>query len=73
MYHINFIASAYDKPNEDTYQSFLVPFTFFALQTDPNSHVEIIVEDVLAFKEKYNKELAIIQQINNNFLTFGFS
>lgn len=68
MYHINFIASAYDKPNADTYQSFLIPFTFFALQTDPNSHVEIIVENVLAFKEKYNKELVLMQQINKNFL-----
>jgi hypothetical protein len=68
MYHINFIASAYDKPNINTYQSFLIPFTFFALQTDPNSHVEIIVEDVLAFKDKYNKELVLMQQINKNFL-----
>jgi len=68
MYHINFIASAYDKPHADTYQSFLIPFTFFALQTDPNSHVEMIVEDVSAFKNKYKTELSVLEKINTHFL-----
>lgn len=68
MYHVNFIASAYDKLDDDTYQSFLIPFTFFALQTHPNSHVEMIVENVVSFKNKYKKELLLLEKINTNFL-----
>ena len=68
MYYINFIASAYDRPNRDTYQSFLIPFTFFALRSHVNSHVEIIIEDVASFKNKYNKEIQMLEKVNNNFL-----
>jgi len=68
MYHINFIASAYDRLNDDMYQSFLIPFTFFALLTDPKSHVEMIVENVVEFKSKYKKELTLLKKTNEHFL-----
>ena len=51
MYNINFIASAYDMLNKQTYSNFLIPFAFFALLTNKNSHVEIIVENVNDFKK----------------------
>lgn len=68
MYYINFIAYAYDKPHSDTYQSFLIPFTFFALRTEPNSHVEIIIDNVPSFTKKYEKELSILRTIHTHFL-----
>jgi hypothetical protein len=38
MYNINFISSAYDKSNKQTYSNFLIPFAFFAIFTNKNSH-----------------------------------
>ena len=74
MYDINFIASAYDKPQKQTYSSFLIPFAFFALLKNVNSHVEIIVENVNDFKKKFSLELIALEKFNNNFLirTPGF-
>jgi hypothetical protein len=68
MYNINFIASAYDKPNKQTYSNFLIPFAFFALLTNKNSHVEIIVENVNNFKKMFCLEIAALKKLNNNFL-----
>ena len=68
MYNINFIASAYDKSNKQTYSNFLIPFAFFALLTNSNSHVEIIVENVNDFKKMFNLEIAALKKLNNNFL-----
>ena len=68
MYNINFIASAYDKPQKQTYSSFLIPFAFFALLTNVNSHVEIIVENVNDFKKMFLKELIALEKFNKNFL-----
>jgi hypothetical protein len=36
--------------------------------TDPNSHVEIIIENSKSFIEKYKKELAVLRTINEHFL-----
>ena len=69
MYEINFIAYAYDKDCESlTYSSFLIPFAFFALQMNDNSHVEIVVEDASFFKENFFHEITLLEKINNNFL-----
>jgi len=68
IYNINFLAYAYDKGKSDTYASFLIPFTFFALLTNNNSHVEIIVNNINGFKKKYRNEIKILEEINNNFL-----
>lgn len=68
MYNINFIASAHDKPNKQTYSNFLIPFAFFALLTNKNSHVEIIVENVNDFKKMFLKELIALEEFNKNFL-----
>jgi len=46
----------------------LIPFAFFALLTNDNSHVEIIVENVATFNIKYKNEIAMLREINNNFL-----
>ena len=64
MYKINFIANAIG----DKYERFLIPFTFFALLTNDNSHVEIIVVNSKKFKEKYKKELLELNKINKNYL-----
>lgn len=68
MYNINFIASAYDKPNKQTYSNFLIPFAFFALLTNRNSHVEIIVENVNDFIKMFYLEITALKKLNNNFL-----
>lgn len=68
MYNINFIAYAYDKPNSQIYQSFLIPFAFFALLTNKNSHVELIVENINDFNKKYKNEINMLMKFNNNFL-----
>lgn len=68
MYDINFMVYAYDKDSEnDVYASMVVPYIFFALQTNSNSHVEVIVVDSIKFKKKYNKELALLRRKNKNF------
>ena len=68
MYNINFIAYAYDKPNSQIYQSFLIPFVFFSLINNENSHVEIIVQDVKNFTKLFNDEIEQLKKINSNFL-----
>jgi len=68
MFDINFIAYAIDKKNNGLYEDFLIPFTFFSLLFNKNSHVEIIVLDPDNFKNKYNKEIESIKKINSNFL-----
>ena len=50
------------------YEDFLIPFTFFSLLFNKNSHVEIIVLDPETFKKKYSKEILSIKKINDNFL-----
>ena len=71
MYEVNFIANAIDKVNSFKYQKFLIPYAFFALMNNKNSHVEIVVEDVEKFKAKYKNELEElnkIEKIKNNYL-----
>jgi hypothetical protein len=68
MYEINFIAYAIDLKNTGLYEDFLIPFTFFCLLFNKNSHVEIIVLDPNNFKKKYSREIESIKEINNNFL-----
>ena len=68
MYEINFIASAIDLKSTSVYEDFLIPFTFFSLLFNKNSHVEIIVLDPETFKKKYSKEILSIKKINDNFL-----
>lgn len=68
MYKINFIANAIDKNNKSTYEDFLIPFTFFALINNPNSHVEIIVLNKTKFIDKYKTEIDELRKINSNFL-----
>jgi hypothetical protein len=68
MYKINFIAYAIDLKNDGLYEDFLIPFTFFSLLFNENSHVEIIVLDPDNFKKKYKKEINTIIKINDNFL-----
>ena len=73
MYKINFIANAIDRPNRSTYENFLIPFTFFALLNNPNSHVEIIVLDKSKFINKYKTEIEALRKINTNFLIRNLS
>lgn len=68
VFDINFIAYAVDLKIDTCYEDFLIPFTFFSLLFNKNSHVEIIVLDPDKFKRKYNKEIASIKQFNENFL-----
>ena len=68
MYEINFIAYAIDLKSDGLYEDFLIPFTFFSLLFNKNSHVEIIVLDPETFKKKYSKEILSIKKINDNFL-----
>ena len=69
MYTINFLAYAYDKhKHTPVYNSFIIPFTFFALHHNENSHVEIIVEDVDLFKRTYEKELKVLSRYHTDFL-----
>lgn len=67
MFSINFIAYAINIKNKN-YEDFLIPFTFFSLLFNKNSHVEIIVLNPNKFKEKYKKEIESIKKINKNFL-----
>jgi hypothetical protein len=69
MFDLNFIAFAInDEKKGLNYEDFLIPFTFFALLHNENSHVEIIVLNPDNFKQKYKKELELINNINNNYL-----
>jgi hypothetical protein len=68
MYNINFLASAYDDNKNYTYSNFLIPFAFFALLTNKNSHVELIVENINDFNKKYKNEINMLMKFNNNFL-----
>ena len=64
MYNINFIAYAWDKPNSQIYQSFLIPFAFFSLINNENSHVEIIVQDVKNFTKLFRDEIEQLKEAN---------
>ena len=68
MFDINFIAYAVDLKNNSCYENFLIPYTFFCLYFNKNSHVEIIVLNPKTFKKKYNKEIDLMKRINDNFL-----
>ena len=68
MFNLNFIAFAINKKGRANYEDFLIPFTLFALLYNENSHVEIIVVNPNAFKQKYIKELEELKKINNHFL-----
>ena len=65
MYNINFIAYAIDLKGKSIYEDFLIPYTFFSLLFNKNSHVEIIVLNPENFKKKYNKEIKLIGKILN--------
>jgi hypothetical protein len=70
MYAINFIACAIGK----IYEEFIVPFIFFALQSNPDSFVEAIVVDVAAFCRTFEKELESLREIcGDRYLIRGFS
>lgn len=70
MYAINFLACAIGKP----YEEFIVPFIFFALQSNPESFVEAIVVDVKAFCNTFKDELLTLREIcGDNYLIRGFS
>lgn len=68
MYDINFLAYAIDLNDGYTYENFLIPFLFFCLLHNKNSHVEIIVLEPYKFKNRYQDEINYIKKINNNFL-----
>jgi len=69
MYDVNFLASAIGK----TYEDMLVPFTFFALSSNPHSFVEIIVIDPDQFELTYEKEIKSIREfVGDSFLVRKF-
>ena len=68
MYDINFFSYAWDKNNSFKYQSFIIQYILFALSTNKNSHVEIIIPNVNEFEEKYKNELVLLKNFNSNFL-----
>lgn len=69
MFDINFIAYAINSKRRNVnYEDFLIPYTFFCLLFNTNSHVEIIVLDPDEFNKKYSKEIDSIKKINSNFL-----
>ena len=59
IYDLNFLASA----KGDKYEVFLIPFIFFSILSNKNSHVEIIVDDPKKFKLKYEKELDFLHKL----------
>lgn len=63
-YTINFMTSA----SGEYYLNCAVPFIFFSLLSEKNSHVELIVRDVDGFNSRYQEELSAISQYNDNFL-----
>lgn len=64
-YKLNFLANAIG----DKYEEFLIPFTFFALNKNPNSFVEIIVLNSNKFKNKYKNEIIFLEKdYKNRFL-----
>lgn len=70
MYTINFLACAIGKQ----YEEFIVPFIFFALQSNPNSFVEVVVVKKATFSRAFEKELTSLQAIcGGQFLIREFS
>lgn len=55
---INFFTTA----NKE-YEHFVLPYIFSVLHNVPNSHVEIAVDDVMAFVLSYNKQLKILKSV----------
>lgn len=68
MYDINFLVFVDDKDNSYKYQSFVVPYIFFALQTNENSHVEVIIPKKDEFCKKYKRDLELLKEINDNYI-----
>jgi len=58
-YTVNFLACAIGE----TYEALLPPFTFFALKSNPNAFVELVVRDPHAFLEAHGKALDGIASI----------
>ena len=66
-YKINFMTSVHGQ----FYLDCVVPYIFFSLLTEPESHVEIILHDraaVDSFVQKYQKDLKAVAKYNSNFL-----
>lgn len=64
MFEIVFLANAI----HERYEDFLVPFTYFALSTNPNSFVEIVVESADAFERRCAASLELLRKVHSNFL-----
>jgi len=59
MYDVVFLATAISK----LYEDFLAPFVLFTLSHNPNSFIEIVVEDKDEFENKYEKQMASVKEI----------
>ena len=68
MYTINFLAHAIDKTSDYVYESFLIPYAFFAWKNNPNSHIEIVVIDKDKFQSHFSNEIEWLTSQNVNFL-----
>ena len=69
MYDLGFLASGVGR----FYEDMLVPFTFFALRSNPHSFVEIIVRDPARFEAIYSEELVAIREaVGTSFLIRKF-
>ena len=68
MYDVNFMVYAWDPPGTTLYSSFLIPYAFFVLHTHKNSHVDLLVSDVTAFKKLFHEEIAELQKYNTSFM-----
>jgi hypothetical protein len=65
---VNFLACAIGP----LYESFLVPFTLFALEYSDDSFVEIVVADSDRFKKAYATELAMLRKYHTEFKIRNF-
>lgn len=68
MYDINFLVYAWDNKNATLYQSFMIPYAFFALHTHPNCHVELLVDNCCNFEKTYHDDIEKLREYNDNFL-----
>lgn len=64
MLDIVFLANAIGR----RYEAFLIPFAYFALSTNPNSFVEIVVVSTAQFEKKYARSLHLLRQVHTNFM-----
>ena len=64
MFDVVFLANAI----LERYEDFLVPFTYFALSTNPNSFVEMVVVSADAFERRCAASLELLRKVHTNFL-----